>query len=141
MKIVDLVEEFIVREGYFDELKEEFYYFKVNQIVMYMVSSHSEDYFQLAKKKLLELDYKDIEHIGDRLLEEYNKIINSSSFENYMLLGKIKKLENSNKKLKRENKSLKAKNKKLSKTNKKITSSNSWKATKPLRTLNSVFKR
>lgn len=141
MKIVDLVEEFIVREGYFDELKEEFYYFKVNQIVMYMVSSHSEDYFQLAKKKLLELDYKDIEHIGDRLLEEYNKIINSSSFENYMLLGKIRKLENSNKKLKRENKSLKAKNKKLSKTNKKITSSNSWKATKPLRTLNSVFKR
>ena len=141
MKIVDLVEEFIVNEGYFEELKEEFFYFKVNQIDMYMISSHSEDYFQLAKKKLLELDYDDIKHIGERLLESYNLIINSSNYENYLLLRKIKKLEKSNKTLKRKNKALKAKNKKLSKTNKELMSSSSWKVTKPLRSLNNLVKK
>lgn len=141
MKIVDLVEEFIVNEGYFDQLKDEFYYFKVNQIVMYMVSSHSEDYFQLAKKKLLEVDFDDIKHIGDNLLEEYNWIIHSCSFENYMLYVKIKKLERQNNSLKRKNKSLKSKNKKLSKENKDLMDSNSWKVTKPMRSFKKIMKK
>ena len=141
MKIVDLVEEFIVREGYFEELKDEFFYFKVNQIVMYMVSSHSEDYFQLAKNKLLKLDFNDIKHIGDRLLEEYNWIINSNSFEGYMLLRKIKNLENKNKRLKKKNNALKTKNKKLAIENKRLLSSNSWKVTKPIRTLTNKFNK
>ena len=141
MKIVDLVEDFIVKEGYFEELKGEFFYFKVNQIVMYMVSSHSEKYFQLAKKKLLELDFNDIKHIGDRLLKEYTWIIHSSDLNNYLLYKKINNLEKQNKKLRHKNKKLKSKNKKLSKTNKQLLSSNSWKVTKPLRSATNIFKK
>lgn len=155
MRIIDMVEEFIVNEGHYDELKDEFFYFKVNHIVIYIVSSHSEEYYKLAKKKFLDFDYDDIKHIGKRLLGQYDMIINSENYQNYLLLLKIKELENSNKVLKSKNKNLISKNKKLVSENKKLTtknkklskiskelqSSNSWKVTKPLRKLNHIVKK
>ena len=145
MKIVDIVEDFIKKEGYFEELKEEFFIFKVNQITMYMLSSHSEDYFHLAKKRLLELDINDIKHIPKHIYEKYERTVDSDSFKeykfktdffelknelinknnkltnkNYKLINKNQKLITKNTELLNKNKKLRKENKKLKKENKKL---------------------
>lgn len=137
MKIIDIVEEFIKREGYYDELKYEFHYFVLNQVTMYMISSDSQDYFQLGKKKLLKLDENNLKNIPDFLLKKYRWIIESNSVEEYKLKNEIDKLESEISHLSQENKSLTKKMKQQKRINKEILSSKSWKVTKPLRS----FKR
>ncbi len=139
MKIVDLVEEFIRNEGYFEELREEFYYFKLNQIIRYMISSHNEDYFQLAKKNLLEFKHDDIKHLPSYHLEKYYLIINSDSYEEYEIRDEIHEMNIAMKKYRKENKRFKYNIKRFNRKNKKIMGTKSWKYTKPLRLFNKNF--
>lgn len=139
MKIVDLVEEFLRNEGYFEELREEFYYFKMNQIKMYMISSHNEDYFQLAKKNLLEFKHDDIKHLPSYHLEKYYLIINSNSYEEYEIRDEIHEMNVKKRKLDKKNKAMRKKINKLDKKNKEILGSKSWKLTKPLRSIKNIF--
>lgn len=83
MKIIDIVEDFIKKENYFDELKNEFFCFKISHISAYMISSNSEEYFKLAKQKLLELNENDLKEIPNDLLKKYYLIVGSNSFKEY----------------------------------------------------------
>ena len=65
---------FDLKEGYYEELREEFYYFKLNQIIMYMISSHNEDYFQLAKKNLLELHLLQLQEVEKLILMKLKNV-------------------------------------------------------------------
>ncbi len=141
MKIVNIVEDFLKREGYFNELKEEFYFFKLNQITMYMISSNSEDYFNLAKKTLLESNEEEIKGIPEFLLKKYYWIIESNSFGEYKLKEQIDVLESDINRLSNENKSLIKQKKKQEKISNEIISSKSWQITKPLRNFKRKFKK
>ena len=141
MKIVNIVEDFLKREGYFNELKEEFYFFKLNQITMYMISSNSEDYFNLAKKTLLESNEEEIKGIPEFLLKKYYWIIESNSFGEYKLKEQIDVLESDINRLSNEKKSLIKQKKKQEKISNEIISSKSWQITKPLRNFKRKFKK
>ena len=141
MKIVDIVEKFIKKEGYFNELKDEFYYFKLNQITMYMISSNSEEYFQLAKTNLKEININDLTHIPEFLLKKYYWILESNTFEEYKLKNEIDELKSDITNLNKKNKSLKNKQKEQKKIYDSIISSTSWKVTKPLRKFKSIVKK
>ena len=141
MKIVNIVEDFLKREGYFNELKEEFYFFKLNQITMYMISSNSEDYFNLAKKTLLESNEEEIKGIPEFLLKKYYWIIESNSFGEYKLKEQIDVLESDINRLSNENKSLIKQKKKQEIISNEIISSKSWQITKPLRNFKRKFKK
>lgn len=146
MKIINLVEEFIKSEDYFEEFEKEFYEFKVNQITLYMISSHSDEYFNLAKRNLLELNPDDIKEIPWYLLLRYEWTVTSYSFREYELKKQLYELERDYKRLIIKRKPLKDKNNKLKKKliksnkyNKRILNSTSWKVTKPLRTMKNSF--
>ena len=83
MKIIDIVEDFLKKEKYFDELKNEFFCFKINHITIYMISTNSDEYFKLAKQKLLELNEDDLKEIPKDLLKKYYLIVESNSLKEY----------------------------------------------------------
>ena len=140
-KIINIVENFLRSENYFNELKNEFNYFKLTQIFMYMMSSNSEDYFQLAKKEIDNLSTDDISGVPQHILKKCDYVQDSDSFEEYKLRKEIDYKKSEIKKLSKQNKSLKKEKKKVDKINKEILSSTSWKVTKPLRTFKRFLKK
>lgn len=89
-KIIDLVEDFLVVNNYFDELKLEFYSFKILQILQYLNKSHNKDYFKITKDKfddintLLTEDMKDILKDYVYNWEDYLKVLKSKSIDEYL---------------------------------------------------------
>ena len=133
-RICDIVENFLKTENYYDEFENEFVYFKITQIMNYMETTNSEEYFQFAKKEFLEIDKKTIRKTS---LPKYNLVVSCNSFDELKLKkemqAKINKLSRQNKKLKKEIKDLK-------KQNESLLKSRSWKVTKPLRSFKKVLK-
>lgn len=140
-KIVDLVEDILKTENRFDELKSEFYNFKVVHILLYIISTDSEEYYNMARERFKNIDRTYLENNNslssryDLVLkhEDYNEF--KVEFQKFMLNYEIAKLKRQSRKLKAENKKLKKENSKLKKENDEILSSRSWKITKPLRNL------
>ena len=140
MKIVDLVEDFLRSENYFEDLKDEFYYFKLTQIFMYMMSTNTEDYFQLAKENILELTEEDVKNVPKYLVDKCEDVVKSNSFEEYKLRLQIKSKKSEINKLSKKNKYLMEEKKKADKVKKEILTSRSWEVTKPLRGFKRLFK-
>lgn len=150
-RICDIVESFLKDNGFYYEFIEEFNLFKITQIFNYMLTTDSEEYFQMAKKEFskLHLGHKNLIH--NQLREKYDWVLESESLEEYKnkeYQSSIKKLKAENKKLTKKNNDLKKQNKKLKKEkvkvkklNKSIVSSKSWKLTKPLRKFANRFRR
>lgn len=146
-KICDIVEEFLKSEGVYDEFNVEFRTFKVKQIITYIISTGTEEYFRLAKNEIskMKIDFEIPKHFSF----QFNAVLESDSYREYET--KIKYFNELNK-LKKENKRLAKKNKKLKKKNKKLTeeikeleefkssilSSRSWKLTEPLRKIKNI---
>lgn len=87
-KIVDYVENFLKNEGYFDEFRDDFLIFKITQLSMYIISSNSEEYFNMVKSSFNDLNFLDTDaYISlikrNNALKRYNSIINSSSIREY----------------------------------------------------------
>ena len=136
--IINIVEDFLKTEGLFDDLKKEFDFLKIDQII-YQIRGRSNDYFDIAKKELYSVDLNN-DYLTEHLLFKVNSILNSDSIEEYELKVKIYKYENKiNKlskkvdKLVKENKKLKKDLEKSKNKNKDFSNSFSWKITKPLR--------
>lgn len=51
-KLADIIEDYLVENGFFDELKDEFYTFKTSKLVYYMGFTDSEEYYKRAKADL-----------------------------------------------------------------------------------------
>lgn len=89
-KIVDYVENFLKNENFFDEFREDFIIFKITQLSMYISSSHSEDYFNMVKLAVNEINFLDSDAYvsvikRNNALRRYNAIINSNSIRDYEL--------------------------------------------------------
>lgn len=89
-KIIDLVEDFLLENNYFEELKLEFYFFKIHQILQYLNKTHNENFFEIAKEKFDELNKIFTEDIEIKLKnsyvlnwEDFLKVLNSKSIEEY----------------------------------------------------------
>ena len=138
-KIIDIVEDVIKGENRFDELENEFYYFQVIHILLYIISTDSQEYFDIARKRFKSINRKYVENHKilsaryDLVLkhEDFNEF--KAEYQMFMLNYEISQLERKSKKLKAQNKKLKKENSRLKKENDKILSSNSWKLTKYLR--------
>ena len=140
--IINIVEDFLKYEGLYDELKKEFDFLKIDQIV-YQIRGRSNDYFDLAKKELSGVDLNN-DYLTKTLLFKANSILSSDSIEEYELKVEIYNYENKINKLNKKIDGLVTENKKLKKDlvkpkkkNKDILNSLSWKITIPLR----CFKR
>ena len=88
LKIVNFVEDFLKNNGFYNEFKEEFIIFKIVQLSLYIISSHSEEYFNLVKKNILDLDFYNTDvpiSISKRndALKYYTSIINSNSVHEF----------------------------------------------------------
>lgn len=140
-KIVDIVEGILKSENYFDELKKEFYLFKVRHILLYIISTDSTEYFEMARERFKSIDKTYIED-NSYLSPRYDLVLEYTDFDEFKseyniltLDHELNKLKRKVNRLEKQNKKLKKENKKLSKKNKEILNSSSWKITKPLRKL------
>jgi len=142
-KICDLIENFLREENYFCEFIEEFKLFKIHQILTYMLSTDSEEYFQIAKKEFSEIHIGKNHKLNKYKFNRYNLVLKTNTLEEFKikdyelsiqtLKNKQKKLKRKNKKLKRKNKKLKRELKNVKKFNTSLKESNSWKVTKNFR--------
>lgn len=142
-KICDLIEKFLKDEGCYCEFIEEFKSFKITQIFNYMLSTDTEEYFQIAKKEFFKINIGKYNKISKYNIKRYNLVLNSKTLDEFKSKDynlSIKELENKNrnlnKKLKsfnKKNKQLKIDLKKVKKFNQSLISSNSWRLTKNLR--------
>ena len=140
-KVCDSVELFLKNENYFEEFEKEFYEFKVTQILQYLFFSESEEYFTLTKRELAKINSK---FIPSKFAEQYSTILNSSSLKDLKIKtykSNIKNLEKENKKLNKQNKELNKELKKVKKLNNKLINSNSWKITKPIRSVRNKIRK
>lgn len=81
--IIDSVEEFLKKENFYDNLEMEFNEFKINQVILYLSSSQSQDYFDYSKNILLGFDDKVVYALSQDLLEKYYFVIDSDTLEEY----------------------------------------------------------
>ena len=147
LDIINIVEDFLRKENFFDEFVYEFYNFKIYHTYIYIFRcDEPEIYFQTIKKEytlikeyLIEnnLNFSNLSKYSQKLC---NEVLDSDSFAEFELRKKVeslelknKKLRNKNRKLRDENKKIKALNKELKDTNNELINSNSWKLTAPLR--------
>ena len=142
-RIIDIVKEFLISDGYYDEFIREFHHFEVNPILLYMISTDSSDYYDAARRRFMEID----EEYLPKNRERYDMVIETEDFEefklkyNKLMLTKerdkltkqVNRLESQNNKLKKENDKLKKQQRNLKDLNDSILNSRSWKLTAPLR--------
>ena len=154
-KVIDYVESYLKDENLFDELEDEFNYFKLYQIIKFNDSSKSEEFFQLAKDSLSELEY-DENTLPYPMFKKYKWILENESFkdydvinsiddgsksyEEYQLKRELYDLKAEREELSKDNKTLKKEIQQLDKFNKDLLSSSSWKVTKPLRKISNLKK-
>ena len=141
--IVDIVKEFLIKNKFYDEFIEEFKFFKIAQILNYIISTDSEEYFQLAKSEFSKIHLDKNNILLKATLSRYNLVLKSNSLKEYVdnehslkieeLSSNIKSFERSNEKLIKENKKLEKELEKSKKIHDSISSSRSWKITKKFR--------
>lgn len=146
-KICDIVEDFLKDEGFYDEFVNEFKLFKITQITNYLISTGTDEYFNIAKEEFSKMDI-DFE-LNDQLTTQIDLILKSDSFKDYNVklnyFNNINLLKKENETLKKQNKDLKNKNKKLTKDlkelkkfNSSLLNSTSWRLTEPLRKIKRI---
>ena len=135
-EVIDSVEEFLKENNYYDDLESEFIFFKVAQILVYLISTESDDYFKRAKHEFENLDMTNDRAVKRYAREGYGRVLESDDYYEYAVRHygpRISKLKEDNKKLSRQNKA-------LEKSNNMLLSSRSWRMTKPLRFLRNLKK-
>ena len=166
--IVDIVEDFLKKDGFYEEFKHDFHNFEINQILTYSISTDSEEYFKMAKERFSKIDdeYVPENRIGfdlvlnteDYLEFKYNYLqyLHENQIIKFNLLNKdieqlkleikelnrdIRRLNNKNEKLERKNERLNERLDRQKKFNEDILNSTSWKITKPLRDFKGCLKK
>ena len=100
-KIVGYVEDFLKKNNFFDEFREDFIIFKITQLSMYIISSNSEEYFNDVKKDCIDLNFYNTDAFEgvmkrNNALKRYDAIVNSNSISEYKnyIQGSNKKVPN-----------------------------------------------
>ena len=90
--IIDLVEDYLRENDYYDEFENEFTYFKIVQILRYIVSTESEEYFNRAKEEFVNTEIKNEKFIKKKYLKKYHLVLESDNYSQY--LKKLNKNKN-----------------------------------------------
>ena len=89
-KVINDVEDYLTDNDYINEFKTEFMNFKIAQILLYIISTNSTTYFEIAKEELSEFDI-DEDKIEKRLYSDYTLLKKSSSFDDFIKAKNPKK--------------------------------------------------
>lgn len=137
--VFDDIEAFLRDNGYFDEFKNEFESFMLNQIFVHMLSPVNEEYFNLAKLYFKKIDYKHID-MENWLRRRCKVLIKSNSSKEYDENMIVPLLFEEYSKLRDENKQLRNDLNHQKKIKKELLSSNSLKYTEPFRKFFNKFR-
>lgn len=83
-KVIDLVEEYLKGNGYYDDFENEFIYFKIAQILRYIVSTGSEEYFNRAKEEFGNIEIKNERFIKRKYLDKYYLVLQSDDYSEFL---------------------------------------------------------
>lgn len=97
-RVIDMVEDYLSDHGHYDELEDEFLNFKIAQILKYIVSTDSEDYFNHAKDEFMGIEIKNEKAIKKKYLKGYYRVLESEDFSKYLEKSDKKNNKISNKK-------------------------------------------
>lgn len=121
-RIIDFVQQFLVENDFMEEFRDEFDFFKVVQILNYIISTRSEEYFQKAKGEFQKIDFSSNSFKDDFSLRKFDLVLGSDSLVEYIegyydsilddLNGQISVLKDEKDELTKKNKVLSDKNKK-----------------------------
>ena len=139
-KVIETVHEFLKKERYLEEFKDEYEYFKVKQITTHINQSLDEDYFKKAKSTLDGIDVCNNPKISKNMKKRFKVFFDSPTVEIYQENLKLEVLRQINERLKRindglrdENRELKNEKRKQKTIKKELLTSNSWKMTEKFR--------
>lgn len=148
--ITDLTLDAFRNNGLFDEYLEPLVNFKISKISIFyrhILDEYKDIYFAAIKEDFKKINQNDLyrrqftENLNKRNLYFYLNALNSESVHEFDTLNEISNLKINNDNLKSSLKSYKKTNKQLKKKIKIIESSNSWKMTKPLRSIVGLLKK
>ena len=104
-EIVDLVEDYLRENDYYEDFENEFIFFKIAQILVFMISEKSEDYFQKAKEEFSKITIKDESTLKKYAVDEYYIVLGADNYIEYLIAHyerREKIFKKKNKKLKRQ---------------------------------------
>lgn len=125
-RIIDIVEGILKEEGAYEELETDFNRFKANHMLIYILSTDSEEYYEMTKERFHEISKESLEdtvflkkvnglflecETFDEFKPRYEKILLDLEVKKYEVLAN--RLENEKSRLIEQNKELQNKNKKL----------------------------
>lgn len=126
LHICNIVENILRENNLFEEFKSNFYEFKIVQLILYVISSHSEMYYKSVKYELMKINMDDL-NLPKKIIERYNRLINSRNYEEYLNMNHVNQQKNVdltkvNKELEEENNKMKEKLNKIMKNNESLVS-------------------
>ena len=130
LEIICIVEDYLRKNSFYEEFENEFIFFKIAQILKYMISTKSDEYFEIAKDEFSKISI-DSFTLPEYASKGYDFVMTSQNLDEYI----DKYYDDRILPLMDENSRLIEENKRLRKLNRELLSSNSWKITKPLRSL------
>lgn len=83
-KVIDMVEEYLKENDFYDELENEFIFFKIAQILVYIESTNSEEYFIMAKDEFSNIEIKNKKSLKKYALIGYRNVLNSKNYRDYL---------------------------------------------------------
>lgn len=117
--ISDIIEEYLVENGYYGEFKDEFQSFKIVKLVHYMGFTDSADYYMKAKEILSEENLEDCPLTPQKDIDKANIVLDSDNLKECKLALELYDCR---------------------RRVKSMQESKSWKVTKPLRRFKSSLK-
>lgn len=93
-KVIDLVEVYLKENDYYDELEDEFIFFKIAQILVYLPTTDSEEYFAKAKSEFSKITIKNKKSLKKYALTGYKLVLKSNSYADYLKKTNPKQNEN-----------------------------------------------
>ena len=138
-KIIDIVEDILRKENCFEELQNQFYKFKVGHILLYIVSTNSAEYYEMARQSYFDVKSEYIKN-NNYLNKRYELVLDTKDYEEFKLKYKILTLEDEKKELIHKIKKLKKKNKKLKKINEDLVNSSNQGLSKHLNKVRNYIK-
>lgn len=81
-KVIDMVEEYLKENDFYDDLKNDFILFKISQILLYLKNQNSEEYFKRTKDEFEKITIND-EKILKKYAVGYRRVLNSNNILEY----------------------------------------------------------
>ena len=131
-KIIDIVESILKSEDCYEELIKQFHNFKVGHILLYIISTDSSKYFDMARERFKEIDCKYIED-NNYLKTRYDLVLENGNYDKFKLEYQILTLNEKNHQLTKDLKKFKKENKKLRKEIKNLKKSDKSKINQTLK--------